>query len=103
MSFSELPGQVLAALGDPLLWAAMVIAALRVPLRWMPPAAIGVTLALATLFWLMETGELRAAHFEAQTLAGRALAACLAGVIVRLLIDQRRQEPTVRPSGRSAR
>ena len=103
MSFSELPGEILAALCDPLLWAAMVLAALRVPLRWMLPTAIAATLTLATLFWLIETSELRSAHFEAETLVGRTLAAWLAGALVRFLVERRRQARAVQPTGRPAR
>lgn len=98
MSFAELLSRVLASLGDPLLWAAMVLVALRVPLRWMLPAAIAVTLTLAALFWLIESGELRTSRFDTLTLVAQALEAWFAGVLARVLIERSCRVPTVRPS-----
>ena len=98
MIFAELLSRVLTSLGDPLLWAAMVLVALRVPLRWILPAAIAVTLTLATLFWLIESGDLRTSRFDSLTLVAQALAAWCAGLLARVLIERSRRVPTVGPS-----
>ncbi len=93
MSFAELLGPVLASFVDPLLWAAMVLVALRVPLRFMLPAAIGVVFALEAAFWLIESVELQSLRFDPLTMAGRVLVAWLAGAVARFFIERRRPRP----------
>lgn len=93
MTLADLPGHLFASLVNPLLWAAMVLVALRVPLRFMLPAAIGVVFTMEALFWLIESGELQSLHFDPLTMIARALAAWLAGSVARFFIERSRPTP----------
>lgn len=93
MTFADLPGQLFASLVDPLLWAAMVLVALRVPLRFMLPAAIGVVFTMEAVFWLIESGEVPSLRPDPVTMIARALAAWLAGSVARFFIERRRLNP----------
>lgn len=95
MSSVESLGQGLVSLSDPLLWAAMVLVALRVPLRFMLPAALAVTFAMGVLVWLIQAGDLQTFHFAPWTWVGRALAAWFAGALTRFFIDRSRRAPIV--------
>gem|GEM_PF-4222107 len=94
MSFSELPGQIVCALGDPLLWAAMILVALRVPQRFMLPTAIAVAFTMQAAIGLIEGGALEPFRVDPPTWAGRALAAWFAGAVVRFFIERGRNAPS---------
>ena len=95
MSFVDSLGQGLGSLSDPLLWAAMVLVALNVPLRLMLPAALAVVFAREIMVWMMQADDLQSFHFDPWTWVGRALGAWFAGALTRFFIDRNRRAPIV--------
>lgn len=89
---ADLTGQALGALLDPFLWFLMIVAALRLRMRWIVPAAIVVSLLIEVGAYLIEPPELKATRFTAYTLIGRAIAGVVIGVVARRVIDRRAKQ-----------
>lgn len=97
--FADLAGQTAGNLFDPILWVVMIVAALRVRMRYLLPVAALAAVVIEGALWAVEPPELQVYRFAAYTLIGRTLAGWLIGSGARLVITRRqRSRPAVTPA-----